>query len=136
MSTATTIVGNMTRDPELRFTPTGKAVCNFGVAVGSRRKNAAGEWEDGHTSFFDVTCWGELAENVAESLTKGTRLVVTGRLQQRSWETPEGDKRSKVEVVADEVGPSVRWATVEVNRTERRDGGSTVATYAAGEEPF
>ena len=117
------IVGNVTRDPELRFTPSGQAVANFGVAVNRRWQNRqTQEWEEA-VSFFDVTCWGQLAENVAESVQKGTRVVVDGRLDQRSWETEQGDKRSKVEIVADEVAPSLRWATAQITKNERRDGG-------------
>ena len=117
------IVGNVTRDPELRFTPSGQAVANFGVAVNRRWQNRqTQEWEEA-VSFFDVTCWGQLAENVAESVQKGTRVVVDGRLDQRSWETEQGDKRSKVEIVADEVAPSLRWATASITKNERREGG-------------
>lgn len=117
-----TIVGNVTRDPELRFTPTGAAVANFGVAVNRRWMNrTTNEWEE-QTSFFDVVCWREMAENVTESLPKGSRVVVTGRLEQRSWETQDGDKRSKVEIIADEVGPSLRWASAQVTRNERKTG--------------
>ena len=117
-----TVVGNVTRDPELRFTPSGQAVATFGLAVNRRWQNRqTNEWEE-QVSFFDVTCWPQMAENVAESITKGSRVVVTGRLEQRSWETQDGDKRSKVEIVADEIGPSLRWATAQVVRNERRDG--------------
>jgi len=116
------VVGNCTRDPELRFTPSGQAVANFGLAVNRRWQNRqTQEWEEA-TSFFDVTCWQQLAENVAESVQKGTRIVVTGRLDQRSWETQDGDKRSKVEIVADEVAPSLKWATAEITKNERRGG--------------
>jgi len=117
-----TIVGNATREPELRFTASGQAVASFGVAVNRRWQNRNNEWEES-TSFFDVTCWAQLAENVAESIPKGGRVVVTGRLDQRSWETQEGDKRSKVEIVADDVAPSLRWATAQVTKNERREGG-------------
>lgn len=117
-----TLVGNCTRDPELRFTSSGQAVATFGLAVNRRWQNRqTNEWEE-QVSFFDVTCWQQMAENVAESITKGSRVVVTGRLDQRSWETQDGDKRSKVEVVADEIGPSLRYATAQVVRNERRDG--------------
>lgn len=149
------LVGNVTRDPELRFTPSGQAVATFGLAVNRRWQNRQTQaWEEA-TSFFDIVCWGQLGENVAESVTRGTRLIVTGRLEQRSWETPEGDKRSKVEVIADEVGPSLRWATASVVRNERQGGtydpGPTepggynttapaptapAATYDYEEEPF
>ena len=114
------IVGNLTRDPELRFTPTGQATATFGVAVNRRWQNRqTNEWEEA-TSFFDVVCWRELAENAAQSLTKGTRVVVSGRLDQRSWETSEREKRSKIEITADEVAPSLRYATVQITRNERR----------------
>lgn len=118
------LIGNITRDPELRFTPSGAAVATFGLAVNRRWRNQqTNDWEE-QTSFFDIVCWREMAENVAESLTKGSRVIVTGRLDQRSWETDQGDKRTKVEVVADEVGPSLRWATALVTKNERREGGS------------
>ena len=113
-----TVVGNITRDPELRFTPGGAAVANFGLAWNRKDQNG----ED-VASFFDVTCWRSLAENVAESLTKGARVIVTGRLEQRSWENQEGERRSKVEIVAEEVGPSLQWASAEVTRNEFRGGG-------------
>ena len=106
-----TIVGNVTRDPEMRYTPSGVAQARLGVAVSRRWQNRqTNEWEE-QTSFFNVVCWREMAENVSESIGKGARVVVTGRLEQRSWETENGDKRSVVEIVADEVGPSLRWAT-------------------------
>ena len=119
-----TIVGNLTRDPEIRYTTGGAAKASFGVAVSRRWQNRQSqEWEE-QTSFFNVVCWREMAENVAESLGKGSRVMITGRLEQRSWETENGDKRSVVEIVADEVGPSLRWATAAVNRNERRGGGA------------
>ena len=115
-----TIVGNVTRDPELRFTQGGLAVANFGVAW--NMKNRDGEES---VSFFDVSCWRSLAENVAESVTKGTRVVIYGRLDHRTWETQDGEKRSKIDIIADEVAPSLRWATAEVTKNDRRaDGGS------------
>ena len=118
-----TLVGNCTRDPELRFTSSGQAVATFGLAVNRRWQNRqTNVWEE-QVSFFDVTVWQQMAENVAETITKGTRVIVTGRLDQRSWETQDGDKRSKVEVVADEVAPSLRYATAQVVRNERREGG-------------
>src|ERR1039457_4151158 len=117
------LVGNVTRAPELRFANTGQPTATFGVAVNRRWQNRqTQEWEEA-TSFFDVVCWREMAENTAESLSRGARVIVTGRLDQRSWETPDGDKRSKVEVVADEVGPSIRWATAQVTKNERRGPG-------------
>ena len=112
-----TVVGNITRDPELRFTPSGAAVANFGLAW--NRKGRDGEEV---VSFFDVTAWNQLAENASESLSKGMRVVVYGRLDQRSWETQDGDRRSKVEIIADDIAPSLKWATAEINRNERRDG--------------
>lgn len=143
------LVGNITRDPELRFTSAGVASATFGLAVNRRWRNQqTNDWEE-KVSFFDVVCWRELAENVSESLSKGTRVMVVGRLEQRSWDTPEGDKRSKVEVVADEVGPSLRWATAEVTKTDRRGTGgggggsfdapppqSAPPVYNDDEEPF
>ena len=117
-----TIVGNITRDPELRFTPSGQANARLGVAVNRRwQDKGSGEWNEA-TSFFDVICWRELAENVSESLKRGARVIVTGRLEQRTWEQ-EGNKRSVVEIIADEVAPSLRWATAKVEKTERRSGG-------------
>ena len=116
-----TLVGNITRDPELRFTATGQATATFGLAVNRRWQNRqTNDWEEA-TSFFNVVCWREMAENASESLQKGSRVIVTGRLEQRSWEK-EGEKRSVVEVVADEIGPSLRWATAKVEKTERRSG--------------
>lgn len=118
-----TITGNAGREPELRFTPTGQAVANFGVAVSRRWQNRqTNEWEEA-TSWIDVTCWAQLAENVAESVGRGTRVTVTGRLDQRSWETDNGDKRSKVEIVADDVAISLKWATATPQRNERNDSG-------------
>lgn len=117
-----TVVGNLTRDPELRYTPSGQANASFGVAVNRRWMNRqTNEWEE-RVSFFNVVCWREMADNVSESLAKGARVVVTGRLEQRSWETENGDKRSVVEIVADEVGPSLRWASAEIRKNERRGG--------------
>lgn len=145
-----TLVGNLTRDPELRYTPSGQTVASFGIAVNRRWQNRqTQEWEE-QVSFFDVKAWANLAENIAESLSKGTRVVVTGRLEQRSWETDQGDRRSKVEVVADEVAPSLRWATAQVHKIERSGGGgfsgggsgggrpvsNEPSSYAGEEEPF
>ena len=120
-----TVVGNVTRDPELRFTNNGQATAQFGIAVNRRWQNRqTQEWEEA-VSYFDVVCWREMAENVSESLTKGTRVVVSGRLDQRSWETQDGDKRSKIEIVADEVAPSLRWATASITRNQRGDAGGS-----------
>jgi single-strand DNA-binding protein len=144
-----TIVGNLTRDPEMRYTASGVSTASFGVAVNrSWRNQQTNEWEE-RTSFFNVVCWRQLADNVAASLKKGMRVVATGRLEQRSWETDQGEKRSVVEIVADEVGPSLVFATADVHRVERSgpDGGAPQRTqqpasvpatdYADyGEEPF
>lgn len=150
-----TVVGNVTRDPELRYTPSGAANASFGVAVNRRwRDQQTNDWKEA-VSFFDVVCWREMADNVCESLAKGTRIVVTGRLEQRSWEDGDGNKKSKVEIVADEIGPSLRWASAEVTKNERRTpegggqgGGNRPAQnapeaaparsggYAYDEEPF
>lgn len=115
-----TLVGNLTRDPELRFTSGGRAVCSFGVAV-NRRYQQNGEWTE-QVSFFNVTAWADLGENIAATLNKGNRAIVFGRLEQREYETKDGEKRTAVEVVAEEVGPGLRWAQATVQRTERSDG--------------
>ena len=119
-----TIVGNLTDDPELRYTPNGAAVAKFRVAVNRRYKDQSGEWKDGDTSYFTVNAWRTLAENVAESLTRGANVIVVGRLQQRSWETQDGEKRTVIEIEADEIGPSLRWATAKVERQSRSGGSS------------
>jgi single-strand DNA-binding protein len=117
-----TLVGNVTRDPELRYTAGGAAKVAFGLAVNRRWQNRqTQEWEE-QVSFFNVVAWREMAENVAESIAKGSRVVVTGRLEQRSWETENGEKRTVVEVNADDIGPSLRWATAQITRNERRGG--------------
>jgi single-strand DNA-binding protein len=114
-----TIIGNLVEDPEVRFTNTGIAVTNLRVAV-TQRVQQDGQWRDGDTSFFKVNVWRGQAENLAESLSKGDRVMVTGRLRQRSWETPEGDKRSVAEIEADEVGASLKFATAKVERASER----------------
>ncbi len=113
-----TLIGNLVDDPELRFTPSGVAMTKIRFAVNKRYQNRDGEWQE-ETSFFGGTCWRDMAENVAESLQKGLRVIVIGELQQRSWETQEGDKRSVVEVDIKEIGPSVRWATTTVTKTPK-----------------
>ena len=118
----TTVVGNLVDDPEVRFTSSGIAVANPRVAV-TQRIQQEGEWRDGDTSFFKVNVWRGQAEHLADSLTKGDRVMVAGRLRQRSWETPEGDKRSVTELEADEVGASLKWATAKVERTSQRGNG-------------
>jgi len=120
MSNATTLSGNLTRDPEIKYTKDGQPNATFGLAVNRRwQVRGSDAWEEA-TSFFDVVCWRELAENVALSLVKGARVIVSGRLEQHSWSTEAGDRRSRVEITADEVGPSLRFATAEVSRVERR----------------
>lgn len=123
--TVITIIGNLTGDPELRFTPSGAAVANFTVASTPRQfDRQSNEWKDGETLFMRCSIWREAAENVAESLTRGTRVVVQGRLVSRSWEDKEtGQKRSVMEMQVDEIGPSLRYATAKVNKTQRSGGG-------------
>jgi single-strand DNA-binding protein len=125
-----TITGTLTRDPELRFTQGGRGVATLGVAVNYRyqRNN---EWVE-EASFFNVTAWSSLGENAAASLTKGMRVIVTGRLQQRSYETQGGEKRSVVEIIADEIGPSLRWATAQVEKTQRSDSNSGGGNQGGG----
>ena len=122
--TIITVVGNLTADPELRFTPSGAAVANFTVAstprIFDRQSN---EWKDGDALFMRCSIWREAAENVAESLTRGSRVIVQGRLKQRSYETREGEKRTVVELEVDEIGPSLRYATAKVNKASRSGGG-------------
>jgi single-strand DNA-binding protein len=122
--TVITVVGNLTADPELRFTPSGAAVANFTVAstprIFDRQSN---EWKDGDALFMRCSIWREAAENVAESLSRGSRVIVQGRLKQRSYETREGEKRTVVELEVDEIGPSLRYATAKVNKASRSGGG-------------
>jgi single-strand DNA-binding protein len=151
--TTITVVGNLTADPELRFTPSGAAVANFTVASTPRiYDRQSGEWKDGEALFLRCNIWREAAENVAESLTRGARVVVTGRLKQRSFETREGEKRTVMEVEVDEIGPSLRYATAKVNKASRSGGGgggfgsgggsrqapaqAAQAGGAAGEDPW
>jgi len=121
--TQITIAGNLVDDPELRFTPAGQPVARFRVASTPRfRDNATGEWKDGDSLFLTCNVWRQAAENVAESLTRGMRVIVSGRLRQRSYETREGDKRTVYEVEVDDVGPSLRNASAKVNRVARSGG--------------
>lgn len=135
-----TVVGNLTNDPELRFTPSGAAVASFTVASSSRvLDKATNEWKDGDTVFMRCSVWRQYAENVAESLTKGTRVVVTGRLKQRSYETREGEKRTVVEMEVDDVGPALRYATAKVNRVQRQGGdfgGNAGGGSAPADDPW
>jgi single-strand DNA-binding protein len=122
--TVITVVGNLTNDPELRFTPSGSAVANFTVASTPRTfDRQSNEWKDGETLFLRASVWREAAENVAETLTKGTRVIVQGRLKSRSYETKEGEKRTVMELEVDEIGPSLRYASAKVTHTQRSGGG-------------
>ena len=149
MDNTVTLVGNLTKDPELRYTTGGRGVASFGLAV-NRRWQSNGEWQEA-VSFFNVVAWADLGENAAASLFKGTRCMVTGRLEQRSYETREGEKRNITEVIADDLGPSLRWAQAQVERISRDaagggsggggGGGGGAATAApdpvyGDEEPF
>ena len=123
--TQITIIGNLTRDPELRYTPTGQAVANFAVASTARQFDRnTNEWKDGDPLFLRCSIWRQAAENVAESFQRGMRVIVSGRLRQRSYETKEGEKRTVVEVEVDEVGPSLRYASAKVTKSGRSGGGS------------
>lgn len=131
--TTITVVGNLTADPELRFTPSGAAVANFTVASTPRiYDRQSGEWKDGEALFLRCNIWREAAENVAESLTRGSRVILTGRLKQRSFETKEGEKRTVVEVEVDEIGPSLRYATAKVNKASRGGGSGGFGGGAPG----
>ena len=122
--TILTVVGNLTADPELRFTPSGAAVANFTVASTPRvMDRQTNEWKDGEALFMRCNVWRQAAENVAETLTRGARVIVTGRLKQRSYETKEGEKRTVVELEVDEIGPSLKYATAKVNKVSRGSGG-------------
>ena len=128
-----TLAGNVTRDPELRFTNTGVALATFGVAW--NQKAPQGSQQEDKAHYFDVTCWRSLAENVAESVTRGMRVVVYGRLDWHSWEDDNGNKRSAVEIVADEVTPSLKWATAEVQKTPARGDGGGASAGGGGGRP-
>ena len=119
----TTITGNLVRDPELKFTNSGQAVANFSIADNRRwQDRTTQQWQES-TTYVDVAAWGDLGHNTAESLSKGDRVTVTGRIEQRTWETPEGEKRSKLEITAQDVSASVRFATVAITKAERAQGG-------------
>jgi single-strand DNA-binding protein len=132
--TIITVVGNLTADPELRYTQGGLAVANFTIASTPRSfDRAANDWKDGEALFLRASCWREFAEHVAGSLTKGSRVVATGRLKQRSYETKEGEKRTSIELEVDEIGPSLRYATAQVTRAaSSREGGAAVGGGAGG----
>src|SRR6187431_3373491 len=122
--TIITVIGNLTNDPELRFTPSGAAVANFTVASTPRAfDRQTNDWKDGETLFLRCSIWRDAAENVAESLHKGSRVIVSGRLKSRTYDTKEGEKRTVVELDVDEVGPSLRYATAKVNKTQRGSSG-------------
>ncbi|HEY0637980.1 MAG TPA: single-stranded DNA-binding protein [Pseudonocardiaceae bacterium] len=130
--TTITVIGNLTADPELRFTPSGAAVASFTVASTPRTfDRQTGEWKDGEALFLRCNIWRQAAENVAESLTRGSRVLVSGRLRQRSFETREGEKRTVVELEVDEVGPSLRYATAKVNKVNRGSGGGGGGGYGS-----
>ena len=136
-----TVIGNLTNDPELRFTPSGAAVARFTVASTPRiMDRQTNEWKDGDPLFLSCNIWRQAAENVAESLQKGARVIVSGRLRQRSYETKEGEKRTVYEIEADEIGPSLKLATAKVNKTSRgggsNAGGSGFGGGAAAEDPW
>jgi len=134
--THVTISGNLTDDPELKFTDQGNAEANFRIAVTPRLRDGEG-WRDGETSFFRVTAWRQLGEHVADSLGKGDRAIVIGRLKSRTWETPEGERRSVVEIDADDIAPSLRWATAKPQRTPRNgDKAKTGGGQFTDEPPF
>ena len=140
--TIITVIGNLTADPELRFTPSGAAVCNFTVASTPRTFDRnSNEWKDGDALFMRCNIWREAAENVAESLTRGSRVIVSGRLKQRSYETNEGEKRTVVELEVDEIGPSLKYATAKVNKANRAGGtgagfGATNSSPKPTEDPW
>ena len=134
--TVITVVGNLTDDPELRFTPSGAAVANFTVASTPRTLNKqTNEWEDGEAMFLRCSVWRQAAENVAESLQKGARVIVQGRMRARTWETREGEKRTSFEIDVDEIGPSLRWATAKVAKAGRSSGGGGYGASGGGQPP-
>ena len=135
--TIITVIGNLTNDPELRFTPSGAAVANFTVASTPRTfDRQSNEWKDGETLFMRCSVWRDAAENVAESLQRGARVIVTGRLVSRSYDTKEGEKRTVIEMQVDEVGPSLRYATAKVNKTQRGGGGGGFGGPATDNDPW
>ncbi len=136
--TIITVVGNLTADPELRYTQNGLAVANFTIASTPRSfDRASGEWKDGEALFLRASVWREFAEHVAGSLTKGSRVIATGRLKQRSYETKEGEKRTSIELEIDEIGPSLRYATAQVSRAQSSGGGGgRGGAPAVADEPW
>lgn len=135
MTATVTLIGNLTRDPELRYTTGGQAQTTIGIAV-SRRYQKDGEWTE-QTSYFNIVAWGPLAEHTAASLTKGARIIATGRLEQRNYDTKDGEKRTVVELVADDIGAALRFATVDINRVQSSDQpAARKPAPASDEEPF
>src|SRR5213083_2461098 len=135
--TVITVVGNLTADPELRFTPSGAAVASFTVASTPRTfDRTSNEWKDGEALFLRCSIWRQAAENVAESLTRGMRVVAQGRLKQRSYETREGEKRTVIELDVDEIGPSLKYATAKVARVQRSGGGGYGSQGGGGDDPW
>jgi single-strand DNA-binding protein len=135
--TIITVVGNLTADPELRFTASGAAVANFTVASTPRHLDkASGQWVDGEALFLRCSIWRQAAENVAESLTRGTKVIVQGRLKQRSFETKEGEKRTVIELEVDEIGPSLQWATAKVTKTSSGGSGVRHDSGPVGPDPW
>jgi single-strand DNA-binding protein len=132
--THVTVTGNLTADPELRFTPNGAAVANFRIAVTTRVRDG-NTWRDGETSFFRVNAWRQLAQHVTDSLSKGDRAVVIGRLKSRSWETAEGEQRSVIEIEADEIAPSLKWAIAKPERAARNGNGEAKPAGEFADEP-
>lgn len=131
--TTITVIGNLTDDPELRFTPSGAAVAKFRVASTPRfMDKASNEWKDGEPLFLSCTVWRQAAENVAESLQRGARVIVSGRLKQRTYETREGEKRTVIELEVDEIGPSLRYATAKVQKMQRSGGGGGFGASSGG----
>ncbi|WP_410570740.1 single-stranded DNA-binding protein [Amycolatopsis sp. cmx-4-61] len=135
--TVITVIGNLTSDPELRFTPAGAAVANFTVASTPRTLDKqSGEWKDGEALFLRCSIWRQAAENVAETLTRGARVIVQGRLKQRSYDTKEGEKRTVIELEVEEIGPSLRFATAKVNKVSRSSGGGAPSGGTSSEDPW
>jgi single-strand DNA-binding protein len=135
--TIITVVGNLTADPELRYTQNGLAVANFTIASTPRTfDRQANDWKDGEALFLRASCWREFAEHVAGSLTKGSRVIATGRLKQRSYETKEGEKRTAIELEVDEIGPSLRYATAQVTRASGGNAGGGRPQSAVADEPW
>jgi len=131
--TTITVIGNLTDDPELRFTPSGAAVAKFRIASTPRTLDRnSGEWKDGEPLFLQCNVWRQVAENVAESLHRGSRVIVSGRLRQRSYETREGEKRTVMELEVDEIGPSLRYATAKVQKMSRSGGGGSGGGFGSG----